>query len=144
MSTIRGELVTETFNYGGRQVTVYVPPISEHAANCATPILVHRALSLQQARRRYLPVLPCWRHYAGDRRSHRPSGSALCLIMPVIEAQCLRSWSLTITGISAVSGHSARYLLRICSLRMSACPQCWASSRSTWRYTQRSGSGPRQ
>jgi hypothetical protein len=38
----------------------------------------------------------------------------------------------------------ARYSLRICSLRMSACPQCWASSRSTWRYTQRSGSGPRQ
>jgi uncharacterized protein YndB with AHSA1/START domain len=38
----------------------------------------------------------------------------------------------------------ARYSLRICSLRMSACPPCWASSRSTWRYTQRSGSGPRQ
>ena len=36
------------------------------------------------------------------------------------------------------------YPLRICSLRMSACPPCWASSRSTWRYTQRSGSGPRQ
>jgi hypothetical protein len=42
------------------------------------------------------------------------------------------------------SSHPARYPLRICSLRMSACPQCWASSRSTWRYTQRSGSGPRQ
>jgi hypothetical protein len=41
-------------------------------------------------------------------------------------------------------GHPERYPLRICSLKMSACPQCWASSRSTCRYTQRSGSGPRQ
>ena len=40
--------------------------------------------------------------------------------------------------------NDGRYPLRICSLKMSACPQCWASSRSTWRYTQRSGSGPRQ
>ena len=37
-----------------------------------------------------------------------------------------------------------RYSLRSCSRRMSACPQCWASSRSMWRYTQRSGSGPRR
>ena len=37
-----------------------------------------------------------------------------------------------------------RYPPRICSRRMSACPPCWASSRSTWRYTQRSGSGPRR
>jgi hypothetical protein len=35
--------------------------------------------------------------------------------------------------LSGMSGHPARYPLRICSLRMSACPQCWASSRSTWR-----------
>jgi hypothetical protein len=51
------------------------------------------------------------------------------------------SHPLPITG---TTGHPARYPLRICSLRMSACPQCWASSRSTWRYTQRNGSGPRQ
>jgi hypothetical protein len=29
-------------------------------------------------------------------------------------------------------------------LRMSACPPCWPSSRSTWRYAQRSGSVPRR
>jgi rhodanese-related sulfurtransferase len=37
-----------------------------------------------------------------------------------------------------------QYSLMSCSRRMSASPQCCASSRSTWRYTQRSGSGPRR
>jgi hypothetical protein len=33
MSSIRGELVTETFGYdGGRQVAVYVPPVPPEAA----------------------------------------------------------------------------------------------------------------
>lgn len=46
--------------------------------------------------------------------------------------------------ISALLRMPALYSLISCSRRMSACPQCWASSRSTWRYTQRNGSGPRQ
>src|SRR5215472_1276476 len=43
-----------------------------------------------------------------------------------------------------MSTHVTCYPSVICSRRMSACPQCCASSRSTCRYTQRSGSGPRR
>jgi hypothetical protein len=70
-------------------------------------------------------------------------GAVLGLVWGLVRGSSA-GWARPEVAGTLAPRHPARYPLRICSLRMSACPQCWASSRSTWKYTQRSGSGPRQ
>ncbi len=59
-----------------------------------------------------------------------------------VERSACEAFALARIAARAVA--SAHYSLISCSRRMSACPQCCASSRSMCRYTQRSGSGPRR
>lgn len=46
--------------------------------------------------------------------------------------------------VTSLGGSARSHSPKIFSRKISACPQCCASSRSMCRYTQRRGSGPRR